>query len=77
MTPVRLEPAAPRSRFKHSTTDHISSRGFPGSYEEGEDSDVNDWCINCIHYLIDRGRYVCLQLRFYSTVNIIIIHVNS
>ena len=31
MTPVRLEPAAPRSRVKHSTTEPLRSRKIKGS----------------------------------------------
>ena len=30
MTPVRLKPAAPRSRFKHSTTEPLRSQSLVG-----------------------------------------------
>ena len=33
MTPVRLEPAASRSRVKHSTTEPLLSRGQQIGYE--------------------------------------------
>ena len=42
MTPVRLEPAASRSRVKHSTTEPLRSRGQQIGYDIGY---ANIWLI--------------------------------
>ena len=49
MTPVRLEPAALRSRVKHSTTEPLRSLG------------LSSWCLVIVVWLFLSVPWVCLQ----------------
>ena len=64
MTPVRLEPAAPRSRVKHSTTEPLCSLVFK-VYQQNTLADGPKGHLNCeyiFHFGLIQIRTVCLSV---------------
>ena len=65
MTPVKLDPAAPRSRVKHSTTEPLRSLIMLIAYEERTQANTisadpeiffSEGCNSDIVFLVDEGR---------------------
>ena len=68
MTPMRLEPAAPRSRVKHSTTEPLRSRwlfvGPTGVY-------LLDFFCSGIQFNLPLSPYPCFISSLYLDLNVL------